>query len=146
MIALAITFLRQTWKIWLPMIAFVLVAGTIYAQHQQIKSLKSQRDVAVVEHERAIEEQKQLLNDIDRLNKVLLHKQEVARNLEVQLEESKNRIRRLAANRPDVADWRNSALPSGLWNEAIGIGASDGDPSRADASSSGSANGADNKR
>lgn len=107
--------LRSTWKIWLPILLIVGTAGTIWAQNARINSLKNQRDVAIVEHDKAMEEQRQLLADIDRLNRVLVQKKMLEQRLGAQLEDAKNRIRNLANNRPDVADWRNASLPSGLW-------------------------------
>lgn len=116
-----LAILGRTWKIWVPALVLILVAGTLYAQRTKIKSLTAQRDVAVVEHDRAVEEQRQLLDDIARLDKLLLAREAQAKKLEVDLAQAKKRIAALAAVRPDVADWLDAPLPVGLWREVSGL-------------------------
>lgn len=112
--------LGRTWKVWLPAVIVVGLATTIWAQRLQLTAAKSERDVAIHEHDRAIEEQRQLLADLDRLNNILARRKDQERKLEADLESAKKRIRALAAARPDVADWRATPLPDGLWREARG--------------------------
>lgn len=110
--------LKSTWKIWVPALAVLLIGGTLWAQQSRIKSLKNQRDVAIVEHDRAMEQQTQLLADIDRLDALLLSREAVVKKLEVDLANAKKRIAALAAQRPDVVDWLAAPLPAGLWSAA----------------------------
>lgn len=112
--------LARTWKIWLPALLVFGATGTIWAQRLQLTAVKAERDVAVSEHDRAMEEQRQLLNDIDKLNHILARRKAQEQKLEADLENSKKRIRALASARPDVADWRAAPLPGGLWREARG--------------------------
>ena len=122
------TLVLRFWKIWVPALAMLLVAGTIYAQHTRIKTLKAEKTMAIVEHDKAVEEQKQLLSDIDRLNKVLKKQKTFERKLGKDLQNAKNRIRKLAEDRPEVADWRMSAIPAGLWDAAVGARSPGGNP------------------
>lgn len=113
-----LAILGRTWKIWLPAVLVIAAAGTIWAQRLQLHAAKAERDVAIHEHDRAVEERRQLLADIDKLNDILARRKDQERKLEADLEDSKKRIRALASNRPDVADWRAAPLPAGLWREA----------------------------
>jgi len=124
-----LALLGRTWKIWLPGALVLAAATTIWAQRLQLHAAKAERDVAIHEHNQAMEEQRQLLSDLDRLNNILARRKAQEQKLEADLEDSKKRIRALASSRPDVADWRAAPLPDGLWREARG--AQSQDPDRA---------------
>lgn len=135
-----LAILGKTWKIWAPALIVLTMGGTIWAQSMSLRATKAERDVAVQEHDRAMEEQRQLLADLDRLNSILKRKAQQQRALEVSLENSKQRIRNLAAARPDIADWRAMPIPAGLWSEVNRP--SSGDPKRPDGAGPDTINGA----
>jgi len=139
------TLVMRYWKIWLPAILVLGVATTIWAQASRIDSLKEERDVAIYEHDRVAAENKSILDDIDRLNKIILRRQEQIKRIEADYSAAMGRLKALSQARPDVRDWIGSRLPDGMWKDIRGYkeGATSGDPAATDR---GGDNGADNER
>jgi len=128
--SLIFTFIMRYWKIWLPVILVLAIATTIWAQSKRITSLKGERDVAIYEHDRVAAENESILADIDRLNKIILRRQEQIKRIEADYTAAMGRIKALSQARPDVRAWVDSRLPDGMWSELrIGQeGSASGDP------------------
>ena len=112
--------LTGTWKVWLPALVLLSVAGTIWYQKQRINYLEEVRNVAIAEHDRAMEEQRQLLDDIKRLNTVLETQKEIDRQLGENLENAKIKLRNLESNSPAVDRWLDTPIPDGVWKAVTG--------------------------
>lgn len=114
------TLVLRYWKVWVPVVLVLAVATTIWGQVKRIDSLRGQRDVAIYEHDRMVEENKSILADIDRLNKILLQREQQLDRIEANYSSALGRIKALSQERPDVADWLDSRLPDGMWKVVRG--------------------------
>jgi hypothetical protein len=85
--------LRATWKIWLPTLAIVLIAGTIWAQGKRINHLREERDVAISEYQRAMVVAQAAAADREKLDRLLQERQRDAESRERKLSRLWRRLR-----------------------------------------------------
>jgi hypothetical protein len=109
--------LRATWKIWLPALAIVLIAGTIWAQGKRINHLREERDVAISEYQRAMVVAQAATADREKLDRLLQERQRDAESRERKLSKALAKVAELSRVRPDVRDWVDAPLPAGVWAE-----------------------------
>lgn len=115
-----LALLGKTWKMWLPVVLVLTATTTIWAQSKRINTLKEQRNVAIYEHDRAVEQIKKQIEDIQKLNNILLDWQKQASRLQADYDAALGRIKAVLQKRPDIRDWADTRLPGGLWEAARG--------------------------
>jgi hypothetical protein len=109
--------LRATWKIWLPTLAIVLIAGTIWAQGKRINHLREERDVAISEYQRAMVVAQAATADREKLDRLLQERQKDADARERKMSKALAKVAELSRLRPDVRAWVDAPLPAGMWAE-----------------------------
>lgn len=112
---IAWSVLKSYWKIIVPVILVVLIAGTVWGMSKRIDSLKEQRDELNTKFEIASKQSESLMADIRRLNKIIIQRQQQSAKLEKSYGEALDRINALSKVRPDVRSWVDTPLPDGLW-------------------------------
>ena len=117
-----IMLVKKYWKVALPVVHGAVIVITFVYQNGRIKSLKEERNVAIYEHDRAVEEVSQLLEDTRRLNTILVGRRAKVSSLEASLHSAMGRISSLSQERSDIADWVDTRIPDGMWAEIFGDG------------------------